>query len=690
MKKVYALLLVLMAFLSACQKPDVTIGKVESITFDSETYTLQENEDITLSYRLTILPEIVGDTVTVSWSVADTTVAKVSANGSVEAVREGETYVTASAMGVKATCQIVVEPIKIKDFSIPSELTVYVNEPTEIEISDLSPHKAPLYRITWDSSDDEVMPKLVNDKKWVLTTDKVGTYTLTATSGKLEARTCNVTVKIRPITKFELSKTSLALVVGEEATLDFTLEPENASYTKYEWSSTNTNVVTVDEKGKVTAVGAGEASILVTHYPVNESDTMKEAECEVTVTKTPPVTEFSVENTYVKIVRKETAFVQIKSVLPEGASASTLKWEIEDPTIAQIAGGTSDGIKKQINGLKIGETTLKISSSTGFSKLVTIEVEPIDPTAVVWNFEDICVWEDSKISVQKPTLIPADADYEVAYFQVKGINNPITLNDQNYTLNVANYDDDEFTIQVVVQLKGRKSFVTSSTKNISVIPFYYTSTKGFEEPITDVYGTFGESFDYKNFNYDKYKVKPTIKGYVDQQITTTGKYAAAELSRDKRLVYYLQTPKTNYDNRIKQTKEYVSALSYSVRVTDGLGVTKDVQAPQINLHASFLGLAFNYYDDNSFNPNWNGNGADNVEMWLDDHAKKPGDIVKVSGKPTIANAQSMYVKNKYGHVTGLTTEPSKDWPANSYAPCYVGKEAANALGVEPLQITFAK
>lgn len=65
MKKLSVLFIALMALLTACQQPDVSYAKIESMEFESDSYTLQENDEMSMAYRLTILPAEVGDTVTV-------------------------------------------------------------------------------------------------------------------------------------------------------------------------------------------------------------------------------------------------------------------------------------------------------------------------------------------------------------------------------------------------------------------------------------------------------------------------------------------------------------------------------------------------------------------------------------------------------------------------------------------------
>ena len=66
------------------------------------------------------------------------------------------------------------------------------------------------------------------------------------------------------VTSISLHKTTLTLVVGEaDVTLNFTLKPDNAIDKTATWSSDNTAVATVNEKGTVHAVAEGTATITV-------------------------------------------------------------------------------------------------------------------------------------------------------------------------------------------------------------------------------------------------------------------------------------------------------------------------------------------------------------------------------------------------------------------------------------------
>ena len=102
--------------------------------------------------------------------------------------------------------------------------------------------------------------------------------TLTVDGGTL---TGDVTgTVIYKVTDVSLDKSTLSLIEGENEQLIATVEPSNATNKTVTWSSSAENVATVDNSGKVTAVGAGTATIKATAQDGSgKSDT-----CTVTVT----------------------------------------------------------------------------------------------------------------------------------------------------------------------------------------------------------------------------------------------------------------------------------------------------------------------------------------------------------------------------------------------------------------------
>lgn len=83
-------------------------------------------------------------------------------------------------------------------------------------------------------------------------------------------------------TKVILDKTSLDFTVGGKATLNATVTPENADQT-VTWTSSDKAVATVDDKGNVTAIAAGNTTI------TTETVNGLKATCTVTVVKEPVI-----------------------------------------------------------------------------------------------------------------------------------------------------------------------------------------------------------------------------------------------------------------------------------------------------------------------------------------------------------------------------------------------------------------
>ena len=86
--------------------------------------------------------------------------------------------------------------------------------------------------------------------------------------------------EVVPVSGITLDKTSMALKRNEKAQLTATISPENAYYKDVEWTSSNPEIVVVDENGNIRGVSAGEAVITVN----NKHGKVFTATCKVTVT----------------------------------------------------------------------------------------------------------------------------------------------------------------------------------------------------------------------------------------------------------------------------------------------------------------------------------------------------------------------------------------------------------------------
>lgn len=80
------------------------------------------------------------------------------------------------------------------------------------------------------------------------------------------------------VEKISLSETNKTMEVGDKATLNVTITPSNAANKNIKWTSSDEKVVSVSEKGVVTAIKEGTATITA-----ESEDGNKIATCKITV-----------------------------------------------------------------------------------------------------------------------------------------------------------------------------------------------------------------------------------------------------------------------------------------------------------------------------------------------------------------------------------------------------------------------
>jgi hypothetical protein len=127
----------------------------------------------------------------------------------------------------------------------------------------VSPADATDKTVTWSSSDTAVAT--VNATTGEVTGKAAGTTTITATADGVSG-TASITVVAAAAapTGVTVSPSTLVLVVGNSSTLSASVMPANVSDRSVDWTSSDTDVAIVDSAGKVTAIGAGTATITAT------------------------------------------------------------------------------------------------------------------------------------------------------------------------------------------------------------------------------------------------------------------------------------------------------------------------------------------------------------------------------------------------------------------------------------------
>lgn len=268
--------------------PELITKEPKSIELNKAIITLIEGENETL--HAAVGPYDATDK-SITWMSADSSIATVDSSGRVKGVKKGTTTITAKTVNnIVAECSIKVEeetiPIPKPDIKEPEsielnkdEITLYEGD-SEILQATVSPDDSTDKSVTWTSDDPNIASVSISGK--VVGKEK-GTTTIAAETVNGKKAFCIITVKkksvassisqpiSRPVNQTStiqpesiyLNKDQTTLSVGESETLQATVNPSDATDKSVTWSSTNTDIVTVNQSGKVTGIKKGVAQIKV-------------------------------------------------------------------------------------------------------------------------------------------------------------------------------------------------------------------------------------------------------------------------------------------------------------------------------------------------------------------------------------------------------------------------------------------
>lgn len=176
-----------------------------------------------------------------------------------------------------ATYTITVKEVpQVVSISIPSDLSLYLGD--AYSFSPIIYETGASTILTWNSSNTSVA---TINSDGVLSTNGIGSTTITCTATNGVSAKCLVTVNPVLVNSITLNNAEAELSIGEKLQLMPTVLPNNASNMSVTWSSTNEAVAVVSESGLVTAVGSGSCQIKAT---ANDGSG-KTASCLITVEK---------------------------------------------------------------------------------------------------------------------------------------------------------------------------------------------------------------------------------------------------------------------------------------------------------------------------------------------------------------------------------------------------------------------
>jgi len=200
--------------------------------------------------------------------------------------------------------------------------------------------------ILWDSLNPQIATV---DSTGLITAVNVGSTYITAISaGDSTKRTAALVNVTAPVIQITLNKQSMNLTVSQSAVLTMTITPATVVNKNVEWSSSDSNIASVDATGIVTGVGNGTAIISAATQQGNFVAT-----CSVTIT-TPVQTLTISRNKVTLIVGK--GIQLFYSFFPQSSTNPRVIWTNSNPRSVKISNSG------YISGLSAGTAIITATS----------------------------------------------------------------------------------------------------------------------------------------------------------------------------------------------------------------------------------------------------------------------------------------------------------------------------------------
>ena len=268
----------------------------------------------------------------------------------------------------------------------------------------VEPEGATDQSVTWISSNEDVATVDGSGKVQAVASGNA-TITATANDGSGVSASCDVTVEkaVVKVTKITLSQTTATLTEGETMTFTATIAPEDATDKSITWSSSNTSVASVDNKGKVTAKASGNATITAT---ANDGSGVS-ASCVVTVEKkVVAVSSITLSQSSATMIEGETLSLTA-TVKPANATNKGITWSSSNTSVATV--DANGKVTAKAAGTATITATANDGSGAKASCKVTVEKKVILVSQIILSQTSAILTEGETLTLTA-TVTPDNAD----------------------------------------------------------------------------------------------------------------------------------------------------------------------------------------------------------------------------------------------------------------------------------------
>lgn len=514
------------------------------IVFDNEELDLIYGDTVNLKYKLNLNKDE-----QIVWTSSNPQLVKVE-NGTITVLKNesGEVIITATLLkkNVSSSIKLNVKrtDILVSNISLDKEnITLKYGESSKINAI-VYPSEASNKVLKWSSSDNSII-KVNNGTIKVIANKDANVKVYVEAPGGTIKKEINVTVKKVDlkvdVKEINFDKKTLTLYYNTSDTINATVLPTNASNKDIEWSSSDNNMVTVDN-GVVKAIANIDGVVTITAKSV---DGGKITTAKVTVRKVNiKVSDITLDKKKINLSYGQTEKITVL-LLPTNATNKEIEWSSSNNKLVTV----NNGVVKAVADLD--GTAIITAKSVDSGKEVTAEVivkkNIIKVTGVkISNSSDKNLYLNSKNdknlkltanispnnatnkkiswSSSNPSVATIDENGNVEAKSLGKTTVTVTTDDGNfmssYELNVR-----QKTIVVITASAGKRMYdyfkTYTSAKNFNykfedeTLKYVYKSGSGFEYQ----YGEgLGLAKEYLNKNF------ANVKNYVDLAIffTMTG------------------------------------------------------------------------------------------------------------------------------------------------------------------------
>ena len=349
---------------------------VDSVTISPNVLNLKVGESSSLTYNISPSNADIKST---ELSSSNTGVVSVDKDGKVSAVGIGTANVVIKVVGQdnsEASDSIVVNVISqytsvnsvtlvdTNNNTLSNSMNLNIGEEVTIKFL-INPSNVTLKETNWTNSDSSKVSMKDSVGYALIKGIEVGSSDIEITVKDYDGNVKTDSVKVNVInsnqpvlvSSIALSPTSVTLNPNGTYKFNVTVSPSNATNKGVTWSSSNTNVVSVDQNGNIKALKEGTAKIRVTA----KDGSGKYAEASVTVESSKPtnilVTGVSLNASTVKMYVGQ-SYQLIHTIKPSNATNKGVTWSSSNTNVVSVSNG-------KIVGKSSGKARITVTTNDG-------------------------------------------------------------------------------------------------------------------------------------------------------------------------------------------------------------------------------------------------------------------------------------------------------------------------------------